>query len=517
MASCAKRGTIYGGHKDTIPPVMKWSEPKNYTTQFKGNTIKLTFDEYVVIKDVNKQLIVSPPMETPPVITPSNATKTITIKFKDSLQPNTTYSLNFGQSIKDFNEGNPYHQFKYVFSTGNYIDSLQLRGSIKDALEKKTDNFVSVMLYEIDEKFTDSIIYKEKPRYVTNTLDSSTTFNFENVKAGKYLLIALKDANNNFKFDPKTDKIGFYNQPITLPDNTLYELELFKETAPFKTLKPSQSSGNKITMGYEGDVKAMEISIKKGNNILPSRITKLTNKDSVQIWFPKTKADSLQVTIKNGNYTKEYFVKTKDQKADTLAISTNITGSIPFRKHFTVKTSTPIENIDKSKIQLINKDSISVEFGLKRNDFDQELIFDFEKEPLQKYQVTLLPEAITDMFGNKNDSIHFKFSTKNTSEFGNLKVLLENVKSFPVIVELTDDKGNVLASEYSEGATTINFNLLEPNLFTLRLIYDENKNKQWDSGSYLEKKQTEEVIYFPKAIDVRTNWDVEQPFILPNQ
>ena len=94
---------------------------------------------------------------------------------------------------------------------------------------------------------------------------------------------------------------------------------------------------------------------------------------------------------------------------------------------------------------------------------------------------------------------------------------MENVKSFPVIVELTDDKGNVLASEYSEGATTINFNLLEPNLFTLRLIYDENKNKQWDSGSYLEKKQTEEVIYFPKAIDVRTNWDVEQPFILPNQ
>jgi hypothetical protein len=128
----------------------------------------------------------------------------------------------------------------------------------------------------------------------------------------------------------------------------------------------------------------------------------------------------------------------------------------------------------------------------------------------------LLPDAITDIFGQKNDTLNFKFTTKNTTEYGNLVIKLENVKSFPIILELTDDKGKVLASEYSQGESTINFFLLEPYLYSLRLIYDENKNKVWDSGNYLEKRQTEEVIYFPKVIDVRSNWDVEQPFTLPN-
>jgi hypothetical protein len=137
IISCAKRGSIDGGIKDTIAPVLKMSFPKNYSTNFKGNTIKLTFNEYVEVKDANKQLIISPPVEKTPQIYPLSASKTITLKFNDSLQANTTYSLNFGKSIKDFNEGNPYQQFKYVFSTGSYIDSLSLSGIIKDSYEKK--------------------------------------------------------------------------------------------------------------------------------------------------------------------------------------------------------------------------------------------------------------------------------------------------------------------------------------------------------------------------------------------
>ena len=137
MVGCAKRGNITGGLTDTIPPVLKQSIPKNFSTGFNGNEVKLFFDEYVKLKDVNKQLVVSPPMNTPPTITPTNASKYITIKIKDTLQPNTTYSFNFGQSIQDNNEGNPYPQFKYVFSTGTYIDSLSVNGTISDALEKK--------------------------------------------------------------------------------------------------------------------------------------------------------------------------------------------------------------------------------------------------------------------------------------------------------------------------------------------------------------------------------------------
>ena len=122
--------------KDTIAPVLKLSEPKNFSTNFKGNTIKLQFDEYVKMKDVNKQMIISPPMKTQPLLSPMAASKEIKITIKDTLLENTTYSLNFGNSIQDNNEGNSYQQFKYIFSTGTYIDSLELNGTIKDAFDR---------------------------------------------------------------------------------------------------------------------------------------------------------------------------------------------------------------------------------------------------------------------------------------------------------------------------------------------------------------------------------------------
>ena len=110
--------------------------------------------------------------------------------------------------------------------------------------------------------------------------------------------------------------------------------------------------------------------------------------------------------------------------------------------------------------------------------------------------------------------MNYKVSTKNTSDYGNLTVVLQNVKQFPVIIELTDSKGTMIASEYTNDSATINFNLIDPTLYTLRAIYDNNKNKQWDSGNYLQKRQPEEVIYFSKEIDVRANWDVNQTFDL---
>ncbi|HMI06734.1 MAG TPA: Ig-like domain-containing protein, partial [Flavobacterium sp.] len=274
IVGCAKRGTITGGLKDTIAPVLKSSVPKNYTTNFTGKTIKITFDEYIKLKNVNKQLVISPPMNTAPIITPTNASKYITIKINDTLQPNTTYSFNFGQSIEDNNESIPYSQFKYIFSTGAYIDSLALSGTIKDAYDKKTESSVTVMLYEVDEKFNDSVIYKQNPRYVTTTMDSAKTFKLENLKAGKYLLVGLKDVNSNYKFNPKTEKIGFQKQYITIPNDTLYELELFKEVPKFKAYKPAQASGNRLLMGYEGKSATPKIELRKGNEPLDAIVTK---------------------------------------------------------------------------------------------------------------------------------------------------------------------------------------------------------------------------------------------------
>ena len=511
---CARRGNISGGNKDTIAPILRYSLPKNYTTNFKGNEIKLYFNEYIQLKDVAKQLVISPPMTTAPDVLPNNPSKMIKIVIKDTLRPDTTYSLNFGQSLQDNNEGNSFPDFKYVFSTGSEIDSLKIEGTIKDALEQKTDNFVSIMLYEINEKYTDSVIYKQKPRYVTNTLDSLKTWKIENIKAGKYLLIALKDYNSNNKFDAKKDKIGFVKEQILIPTTKSYELKLFKEQLKTKFLKPSQASGNRAIIGFEGDVAGIVGTLKNKNEVLETVITKIPKNDSLQIWYKKIKTDSLQLSLTKDIYSKSSYFKIKDQKKDTLNLTPSQTGNLNFRDVFSLSSSTPIIKFDDSKISLRNKDSVVVPFSKTYDAFNQQIIFDFKKEEGQKYVFRFIPGAITDFYNKSNDTLVYKLETKNFTEFGNVIMTLENAKRFPILMQLTNEKGDVLASEYSEKSPVFKFEGLEPNKYFLRIIYDDNKSKKWEAGNFLEKRQAEEVIYFPKQIDVRANWDVIETFIL---
>ena len=514
MASCAKRGTITGGDKDTIAPVLESSFPKNLSKNFVSKEIQLNFDEYVKLKDVNKQLIISPPLKNMPEILPYNPSKKITIRFKDTLQANTTYSLNFGQSILDNNEGNPMAQLKYVFSTGTYIDSLVQKARFKDALEKKKDNYVSFMMYEMNDTFNDSTIYKQTPRYITNSLDSISVVKFENLKQGTYKLIAIKDANGNNKFDPKTDKIGFLNETITVPNQNTYELALFKEQIPFKVIKASQASQKKIYLGYEGKDNNVKVEVKRGSEIIPHVLTKLAKKDTLQVWVHSLKKDSLNVIVSKESYSKSFPVKFSEQKRDSLKFSSDQATSLDFREKFTINSTVPLIKFDSSKMRLINKDSTAVKFTTEYDEYNQNLKFNFTPEPLEKYSLQILPGALTDFYERVNDTLKFNFTTNNTSDYGNLKVILEHVKRFPVIVQLTDSEGKIIASEYSEKETTLNFDLIQPNKYTVRVIYDDNKNKEWDTGSYIEKRQAEEVVYFPKEIDVRSNWDVEQPIDL---
>ena len=514
IASCAKRGSIEGGRKDTLAPVLKMSFPKNQSINFNAKEIKLVFDEYIKLKGIDKQLIISPPMKQMPEVLPTTASKFITIKIKDTLQPNTTYSMNFGQSIEDNNEANAYKQFKYVFSTGAYIDSLSIGGSIKDAYSRKTDNFVSVMLYEVNDKFKDSVIYKQNPRYITNTLDSLKSFRIENVKAGKYLLVAIKDKNGNNKFDSRDEKIGFQKQLITLPNDTVFQLELFKETLPLKVFKPKQVSGNRILLPFEGDFKDINVSLKNGQEILSTIITKVDKKDSLQVWYKPLKIDSLKLSVSKSKYLTDFNLKIKSQKNDTISFNPIQIGNMNFRENFAIHSNIPIASIDNSKIQLFNKDSLAIKFSTKYDQYTQNLEIDFKKEPLERYRFNLLPGAIIDYLDNKNDTLKYKIITRNLTDYGNLSISLEKVKKFPIIVELTDINGKVIEKAYTEKERTIDFNLIEPAKYILRIIYDDNKNKEYDPGNYLEKRQAEEVIYYPTEIDVRANWDVVQPFDL---
>ena len=505
--NCANRGTPDGGPKDVTPPVIVKTEPANLTTNFKGDEIKIYFDEYVKMKDLNKQLIISPPMVNQPEITPlGTASKYITIKIHDTLKPNTTYAFNFGNSIQDNNEGNPYPYYRYVFSTGSYIDSLSVKGTVVDAVKEKPDTFVSVMLYEVDSTYTDSIVYKETPKYITNTLDSLTTFSVDNIKAGKYMLMALKDGNSDNKFQQKVDQIAFHKSFITVPNDSLYTLKLFNEVLDYKATRPMIIAGEKIAFGYEGVYEGMKIKL---NSDVPEgfdyRITKDFKTDTLNYWYkPKLEVDSLLFSISNIDYEKDYTVRIRKLDRDSLVIQSKPAGAVGYNESFFIFGTTPFVSFNAEKMTILDKDSTNVAFTTKFDTINNTYKFDFDKTEDNSYQIQLLPEAFIDFYDDKNDTLNYSFKTKKESEFGYARFTLINA-SFPLIIQLTDDKGEVIYEQFAETNELVNFLNVKPATYKIRVIHDANGNKKYDTGNYLKKIQPEKVSHF-KAIEIRADW-----------
>jgi uncharacterized protein (DUF2141 family) len=505
--NCANRGNPEGGPKDVTPPVIVKTEPPNLSTNFKADEIKIYFDEYVKMNDLSKQLIISPPMNNQPEITPlSTASKYITIKIHDTLKANTTYAFNFGNSIQDNNEGNPYPYYRYVFSTGDYIDSLNVKGKVVDAFKEKPDTFVSVMLYEVDSTFTDSIVYKETPKYITNTLDSVTSFSVENIKAGKYMLLALKDGNTDNKFQQKVDQIGFEKSFITVPTDSLYTLKLFNEELDFKATRPMIVAGEKIAFGYEGDYEGMKIKL---NSDVPEgfeyRITKDFKTDSLNYWYkPKLEVDSLLFTVSNTDFEKDYTVRIRKLEPDSLIIQSTPTGAVGFNTSFFIQGSRPFVSFDPEKMIILDKDSTKVTFTTKFDTINNTYKFDFEKTEDNSYKIQLLPEALVDFYDEKNDTLNYTFRTKKESEFGYARFTLVNA-TYPLVIQLTDDKGEVKREEFAKTEGVVDFFNLAPATYKIRVIHDANGNGKYDSGNYLKKVQPEKVSHF-KAIEIRADW-----------
>lgn len=516
FVDCAKKGSPTGGPRDTIPPVIVSSSPENYTTNFSGDEIEIRFDEYIKLKDVNKELIISPPMEFAPLITPLSTSKTLKIKILDTLKPNTTYSFNFGNSIVDNNEENKFDYFKYIFSTGNYIDSLKLSGIVRDAQLIAPEIPTTVMLYEANETFADSIIYSKKPTYITVTKDSTGTFELSNLKEGKYLLLALKEKNNDYIFQPQNDKIGFEKELITLPTDSTYTLTLFKETPNYKFVRATQVGKNHIVFGFEGRADSLNIEmLSEVPEDYVSTSFKDEKKDTLHYWFkPAVQLDSLIFKVANSNISDTATVRMRELYTDSLNISAVKTGTFKLKDTLKLRANTPLVSFDKEKFQVMAKDSSLVETTVTLNKkYNWAEIF-FQKTEDQTYSVQLLPGALTDFFEKTNDTLQFGLNTRLESDYGTLNLSLKNVEQFPIIVQMLDSKYNIVAEEYLTESKDVFFEAIAPDKYFLRIIYDENQNQRWDTGSFLNRMEPERIIYYPSQIEVRANWSLNETFIL---
>ncbi len=519
LVQCAKRGSPTGGEIDTEPPKFTRASPENYSTNFTSEDIRINFNEYIKLEKPQEQIIISPPMSPRPEITPlGNPQRYVGILIVDTLQENTTYVINFGRSIVDNNEANPLPFFKYVFSTGSYIDSLRVSGTVNDALLSEADPFISVMLYEVNENFSDSLVLNEPPRYITNTLDSLRTFELTNLKEGTYQLVAVKDNNNDYKYNPGREKIAFIDNYVTIPTDTTYNLTLFRENILFQPDRPKQLTNNQILIGYRGkiDVDSLQFEV---ISPVPAdfeyRITKVPEKDSIHFWFkPPIDLDSIRLKVITPHRIDTLITRMTDIPVDSLRITMVPSASnLNFGDNVKITANTPINLPNGAMITILDRDSLNVDFTSELKPFENSVHLKFPKDENQTYRVKLLPNAITDFFGKSNDTIQKNYNTKAYSEFGNLGLTLQNVRSFPVIVQLTNEKGVVIAEKYSTSETQLRFEFITPGKYLLRLIYDENENLQWDTGDYLEKRMPEEIIYFPELLDVRPNWDINQTFI----
>ncbi len=516
FTDCAKKGRPSGGLRDTIAPVILRSAPENFTTNFKNNEIRITFDEFIKLKDISKELIISPPLKYPPVITPLSVSKVLKIKILDTLKDNTTYSFNFGNSILDNNEGNLFPNYKYVFSTGSYIDSLTLKGTAVDALLPVTDFPTTVALYQVDQSYKDSLVFLEKPTYITTTINETNNFELSNLKQGTYQLIALKEQTRNYTFQPKTDKIGFYKDLITIPTDSLFELRLFKEVPDFKPTRPKLESSNRISFGYEGKTDNYQITLLTPmEDDFQYQVLKQPGRDTLNFWFkPKVTKDSLVFVTKNKLQIDTTTVRFRELYSDSLRLTAINDRLISLGDTLKLKANTPLVAINSEKISVVTKDSLAIDFVAQINTKENAAQIVFDKQEEQLYSITLRNGALTDYLSNTNDSIVYRQQVKPIADFASLNLTLDNADEFPLLIELIDEKFKVVKQTYLEANAPVFFEHINPGKYFIRLIVDQNKNKIWDPGNFLDKLAPERVVYYPSIIELRANWSWSETFTL---
>ncbi|WP_322971476.1 Ig-like domain-containing protein [Faecalibacter sp. LW9] len=523
LNSCARKGSPSGGPKDIDPPVMVASFPDTMAVNVDPNfkEIRIDFNEYIQLKEYNKNVVISPPFEKAPVVTPlSMAAKELKIKLQEPLQPNTTYNINFGDAIQDYNEGNKLSNFSYVFSTGSYIDSLNVKGRISPGIDFELPKKTLVGLYKITEEYNDSVILKSKPYYISRA-DENGNFDLKYLSQGKYKIIAFEDVIENTKFDPAKEKVAFHNEIIDLKGNASVDLKLFKQKPNYRFSKAEQKGYGHIVFRTEGATQPVTVSILE-REFQTAVIDAHPANDSINFWFnPKTegftnKSERISFEVKHGDKVDKatvlYSNPVKEYEFNFKTISNlKLAPTSPFE----IAGSAPIASIDKSLINVF-KDTVQIPFDVRINEKDKQIVeFLFEKNLGENFEINAYPNAFKDIFNTPNDTLVYQFKTGQREDFGNLKVRLQNLPEAPIFLQLIQKNQTYKVVQERTGTSReFEFPNLTPGEYYLRVLIDSNNNGAWDSGNVLDQIQPEPVYIYPDKILIRAMWDSDETWII---
>lgn len=570
MYSCANIGNPSGGPIDKTPPIFMRSNPTPNAVNVKDRKIEIFFDEIVTLKDPSTKIIVSPAQTEMPRM--SALGRKVTVELVDSLLPNTTYTIDFSNSIQDNNEGNAIDNFAFAFSTGSVIDSMRVSGYV---LDSRTLEPMQSVVVGLQSNLADSAFHKEKLQRVALTNDRGQ-FTIRNVSPGSYHIFALKDLDRDYKFGNPTEDIAFLDS-IIVPSigsreaadtvyNDLNEIDtIMRATRPayfpndillsmFNEDRKSQYLANnlrvdstRISLTFAAASDTLPSLSIVGRNDVPDQwytLERSQTNDTLTYWIRPphlVSADTLIVattylrtdtasnlswgtdTLKFTFQRQKAKKKKKNEETDSLEqirfmeLHPLANGTQEVYAPLLLQTGTPIERYSREAFHLQRKlqnDTIFYpaeikSIALRDSTLNRrDLMLKVDWEPGAAYKLAVDSLAMTDIYGLQTKPLKVDFNVRKMEEYGNIVFNIPAVRD-SAIVELLDGTEKIVLRAPVKNHRAELLNLL-PGKYYARLFIDRNGNGKYDTGNYDMHLQPEETVYYPGAINLKKNWDVEQ-------
>ena len=521
---CAQVGPLGGGKRDTDPPVLTDAIPSNHTVNFNSGEIILKFDEFVQLKELNNQLIISPKIKTAPEITSEGRNIRISIK-KEELHPGTTYRFYFGKAIADMHESNSLPDFEYVFSTGPNIDTLKISGTVTEAASNQPVGNVLVGLYPINS--SDSIAWQETPDYFTRSSENGS-FSLKNIPPATFKVIGINDKNKNGLYDGETEKIAFLDESLHLQNDSNIRLRLFQEEMPKvflrKTINPyyglTQLVLNKKTSPSIKTVVPSEAEMVYENQ-------KGAEKDTISVYYKELK-DTLGLLLSYPGHTDTLNIQLPQQKIlkrthRSFQLNTrnnNIPLGLPLVISFPVWMDTSLTFVERMTLA-DTEDTAHALLPVSGHWLNiREFAVDAKLAEGHNYQLKADTGAFYDFRETGTDSSRINFRVQSRLDFGKVTLNVKLNRKQSYIIQLINDQLQVIKEAYTEfslsssNAVSIDFTDVPPGTYQTRIIFDDNRNKKWDTGNLLRKIQPEKTVINSKQLKVLSDWEIEEEIVI---
>lgn len=520
--SCATIGAPEGGARDTIPPQILSTVPENLGTayslsgeplmDYSGKEIEIEFDEYYVLRNPSSQIYLSPPTEGELDIRQKG--KKLRIRLPDSLQVATTYTLNFGAALTDLTEGNVQQRFKYVFSTGSFIDSFYVEGHVTDGYTAEGVRDLTVMLYLVDDSNStslDSIPMTERPSYFGVTNDKGH-FLIDFVKSGRYLVFAFEDKNNDLLYNPGVETMGFAPDLVTADSLPVVALRMSKEWLPPQLRNAQHQSWGKIRFPFSAPVNSLQWKgpLYPDSTLKQAILRPALRSDTFDLYFDHFSLDSLVFQLRVNDSIQDtalVMMRTYDPPAFSWRLS-----AAPYLHpgdSLKLLSSRPFRLLEPNLTIVRNTDTVRFRpDGVKEFRFSHDLGLRYEA-PIN-CQLIIYPGQLEVLGGEKNsDTLVMEWKTLGEEDYAVLLLQVEANWTAPLLFELLNERNKVLRRFSFTGSLKEHLPYMEPGRYKARLLEDVDGNGEWSPGNWLARKQPERMFFYDEVITLKANWDVE--------